>query len=669
MDDADMATAVGEADLTARPGELWHAVFHTEDMSTGARVWLPGALSWREPPFAFHWELESGAHGGTPRVVQVGMATRVLRDGNVMHAWGSLDTADQWGAEYARKLAQGFVRGVSMGPGSEKIMYDQVWPAGLTAEQMAHAEPEQTVFTDYRVGELTGVSVPAQEGAYVEPTPELIAMLGPADDAAAPVFARLDASLEGQAVDTVYSPHRPALNCCRDPYGEGECYGWKNTNTLHDPALCTCGGKGGKPGPCKGWKGNRQTPSLVPDRGTMGRKAAPRKPSAKAVRAQRDAENGPEARKRAVERGLQGARDLAEGRKAGDPDQILADMEEVLSGRYAVNESHVRQFRDQLKTLSNEGLGQVADEVGVPDDQKRTSAQIVEAILDWTIKRRLARQKARPEVHREMRRRIRAGDDAAGTSLIVTAGAAGDTWTITVPGLPSAEVFAHDFPPGTPPTLTDDGRFFGYFAPGNTAHRSYARNGVRKTAKSLGRTDYSRWLKPIPVANGETVLAGPITMECMHAPTQGYGTLDRRHQVYEDTCSIIARATVGEDQDGSRWFAGQLMPGVTAEQVEKLLMCDLSLDSQPHPDRPGWQDFVGILAVPMGGWPISRPTAVTRVVEQDGETIITASSAPIVFQPGVYISEETMYAIAGVDPAAAVRENAAQFAAALKGGM
>src|SRR5262245_11307013 len=40
----------------------FHAIMITEGESTGLRTLTN--LTWREPPFAFHWEYSSAAHGG-----------------------------------------------------------------------------------------------------------------------------------------------------------------------------------------------------------------------------------------------------------------------------------------------------------------------------------------------------------------------------------------------------------------------------------------------------------------------------------------------------------------------------------------------------------------------------------------------------------------------------
>src|SRR6185436_17230894 len=103
-------------------GEMWHAVIHTEGVSTGKRAWLPGSVSWRQPPFALHQEVASSAHGGQPVTVYVGNVTRIERVGPAIHAWGTIDLGAPQGLEWGRKLAAGFGGWPSFGPGSEKIV-------------------------------------------------------------------------------------------------------------------------------------------------------------------------------------------------------------------------------------------------------------------------------------------------------------------------------------------------------------------------------------------------------------------------------------------------------------------------------------------------------------------------------------------------------------------
>lgn len=163
-----------------KPGEHWHAVMHVEGVSTGLRTFTPGGLTWRELPFAFHWQYQSSAHGGLPATVQVGNVTRVERVGDTIHGWGTLDLGSPEGLEYARKLVTGFTRWVSIGldESFRESDVEYVWPEGtdLDVVDLLDTEPEEMIINAGRIGELTAVSVPAQQEATVEPSPELIAM-------------------------------------------------------------------------------------------------------------------------------------------------------------------------------------------------------------------------------------------------------------------------------------------------------------------------------------------------------------------------------------------------------------------------------------------------------------------------------------------------------------
>lgn len=417
------------AGFSPPPPEMWHAVAHTEGESTGSRIWTPGALSWREPPFALHDAVQSSAHGSQIATVQVGNVTRVERIGNEVHMWGNVDLGSPQGLDFGRRLQEGFARWVSMGPDETHIEYDLVWKPGTSMQ--SEEDLDQQVFKRYKIAELTSVSTPAQHSAQIEPLPAL-------------------------------------------------------TDALV-------------------WRGV-VSPDLSAIPVTMAAEALTRP----------------------------------------DPMEEMAHM----------------PYRKPIT--------------------------------------------------------------------------ASGSWTLTLPNLPPPEWFEEPPPelcePGGPITVTDEGRIYGYIAPADIAHRTYARNGERKTLASIGKIDFSRWLKETIVEGGARVLAGPITMECMHAPTQGYGTLDRRNQAYEDTCSIIGRANAALNR-GGMWLAGATMPGITAEQITKLMASDMSLDVQPHPEWRGWQEFVACLVVPVGGLPKSRTspsTAIVRAEERDGEMVITASAVPIV---------------------------------------
>jgi hypothetical protein len=177
----------------ALPGEHFRAVMHIQNVSTGRRTFRN--LTWREPPFAMHRQRSSSAHGGLPEVVQTGLVSRVVQDGDTLYGFGPLDLDSEEGLEHARRLVSGFDRWVSIGLDEQPSNIEVVWPEvdedddGNPLSAMLQ-EPEQIIFDGGRIGELTSVSVPAQDQATIEPTPELIRLMEqrmgtPAEDAPA----------------------------------------------------------------------------------------------------------------------------------------------------------------------------------------------------------------------------------------------------------------------------------------------------------------------------------------------------------------------------------------------------------------------------------------------------------------------------------------------------
>lgn len=161
--------------MEAQPGEHFHTRV-LEGVSTGMRQFAPGAITWRDPPFAYHWQYKSSAHGGLPETVQVGLVTRVDREGDTVHFFGKLDLRSPEGLDYARRLVDGFARWSSVGPDEslKDRSIDVEYVMSDNTEPLEDPEVDLMTFNDYRVAEVTGVSVPALADALVEPTQELI---------------------------------------------------------------------------------------------------------------------------------------------------------------------------------------------------------------------------------------------------------------------------------------------------------------------------------------------------------------------------------------------------------------------------------------------------------------------------------------------------------------
>jgi 2'-5' RNA ligase len=498
------------------PTEHFHAIMHVEGVSTGLRTFEPGALEWRDPPFAFHWQRGSSAHNGMPETVQVGNVTRAERQGNVLHGWGPIDLGCPEGLDYARRLVEGFSRWVSIGldESLKEADIEYVWPEGDGEEggdgiEMLFAEPEEMIFHKGRIAELTAVSIPAQDQAVIEPTQALL-------DALAQMGVLTAAAVGAHKTGT-------------------------SDGTWDGPA------------------NEKRLPAPMP---------------------------------------------VATARKAyAWVDDTKVDGGEVTKDacRFIHHEIGADGTPGAANTTAcSTGIGVIHGGRGgttVPDADRR-------GIYDHLAAHLRAAGQEPP-------------DFDAGP--IVAAG-----HIIEIPDCPPAWWFNEpvDVTPHGALTITDEGRIYGYLAPDGIAHRSFP--GRRQTVP-MGRVDYGRWMGgEAIVAGGGRVVAGPITMECGHLPPQAASASDMRMQHYDNACSVVAKARVGENRRGV-WIAGALEPGVTADQVSRMLACRLSGDWAPHPERPGWREFVAALLVPVPGFPMARSAPSVRVAEG----ALVASAVPV----------------------------------------
>lgn len=172
-------------------------------------------------------------------------------------------------------------------------------------------------------------------------------------------------------------------------------------------------------------------------------------------------------------------------------------------------------------------------------------------------------------------------------------------------------------------TVTPAGRVYGYVAPVGVRHRSFP---GRDQYVPLGNVDYSRFMSgETIVADGGRVTTGRITMNCPHATTRRSLTASQANEHYENSCSIVATARIGENRNGV-WIAGALLPDIAPATVQRIMACNLSGDWRAHLDRPGWREFVAALLVPVPGFPMARKAPSVEVA--DGQLV--ASSVPVV---------------------------------------
>lgn len=537
VSDAEVIAEDLDPELQPQPGEHFHAIGHIEGESTGLRTFTN--LSWRDVPFAYHWQKSSSAHGGTPVTVQVGLVNRALRDPHdesKIHMFGALDLDDDDGVSYARKLVNGFARWVSIGLDETMANTEIEWDEADGADEDPLAgltrQPKQVRIDGGRIGELTGVSVPAQADATVEPTVELVRLLeasaGGLTDAAA-------AAPSGDEEDE-------EMEC---PEGQ-----------VLDPDTGEC---------------------MEP----------PKDAGAEVPRVRYAGPLPPQFRKKAEEK------------KVGpDPE---------------------KESCPEGKTWDSD-----AGEC-VSTDADADGGEVAESAPAERVKFRISRSGV-SSVREPVRELVSPSGDEV-TMADVIQGITAAAYRIEIPDLPPKSWYDEPTDVEIPGAfcVTDDGRIYGVLAPLNTNHRAYATSGRRMTVPNRN-VDYSRFLGGEALtSNGRISGVGPITMDCGHA-SRFRSNHDVAPDHYENACSVVGKARVGETADGLPWIAGALEPGVTPDQLSRMLACRLSGDWQPHPEKPGWQELVACLLVPAPGFPMGRsgPT-----VEVNREGVLVASSMPV----------------------------------------
>ncbi len=245
-------------------------------------------------------------------------------------------------------------------------------------------------------------------------------------------------------------------------------------------------------------------------------------------------------------------------------------------------------------------------------------------------------------------------------------------YTITIPELPPVEWFSEptEVPEIGAITVTEDGRFFGYLAPRHVAHRGFQK---RRVTVPVGNVDYGIWMNRATLVDDghggyAKIATGPITMDCGHAPMSAAVKGAARQQHYDNACSVVATARVGENARGV-WISGALIPGITPDQVARMMACQLSGDWGPHREKAGKRELAGALLVPRPGF----PTAHHSFTLQGGELAQTVT--PVRFgvyagvdEPvGMRAAADRIAAQIGRDPETRMKEFAYELRSILKG--
>lgn len=573
MDDAEMMP-----EMTG--GTPWWAAIVVEgEWSGDGRQWAPDALDWAAPPLSAKWQpAEAPGHDGSVVVARVDGLTRV---GPQIIGWGVFDDQGEYGAEALRLVEGGFLQGMSIKADDfEAEDVELIWPAGDAVEDGEMADDEQEMANDAATFHLPGKHNQKDHGGSKAP-PKY-------DRSRPPGTARRKYSGgdgEGKPMMPDMPMEEPPMHppaTPREIYHKGRI---RSVTLLPEPAFADCRIHLGPPPPevltAAAIGGHSTETSTGSWDGPANEKRLPSPMS--------------EATARAAYAWL-------------DDDAIQDGQVTKAAARFLHHEVSADGSPGPANlTACSTGIGVLNGGRGgtiIPPDGKRGVWNHLAGHL------------------RDADREPPPLEAATGPTTVTAAG-----YTITIPDVWPESWF--DKPTEPPPFgalhVTAQGRVYGYLGPDRVAHRAFRASGRRVTIPR--GTDYSEFLnKPCLVAgaDGHTyrINAGNITMGCSHPAPDDPRRADPRWaiQQYDNTCSIVARVRVGEDDHGV-WVAGALLHGIEPDAIERMMACALSGD---------WQNgrLNAALLVPVEGFP--TPVQGTMRVR---EGAVVASMTPVRFAP------------------------------------
>lgn len=171
-----------------------------------------------------------------------------------------------------------------------------------------------------------------------------------------------------------------------------------------------------------------------------------------------------------------------------------------------------------------------------------------------------------------------------------------------------------DFP--TPLTVTDEGQVYGHLALWDQCHVGFA--GCERAPRS--HTDYSYFhLGEIETDDGEDLAVGRITVGEKGGAKGGHASVVLGRQGaaehYDNAGCVGAYVRASNGRLGI-WLSGAVRSDVPAERIR---------DMKANPPSGDWRDgeLVGVLAVPVPGFPIPRVEALVASAENGDEQVVT----------------------------------------------
>ena len=180
----------------------------------------------------------------------------------------------------------------------------------------------------------------------------------------------------------------------------------------------------------------------------------------------------------------------------------------------------------------------------------------------------------------------------------------------------------------TPLTVTEDGRIYGHAALFGTCHIGNPAGEGVCVEPPLSPSGYAYFHQgTVQTAEGDFVPVGKITMNTGHAPVD-FGTDAEAARAHYDNTGTVAAYVHAIDGGHGIWVAGAVKSDAPAETVRDLRAAPVSGDWR---NVRGALEMVGLLAVPVPGFPIPRVAAlVTPATEGDEErmALIAAGYVP-----------------------------------------
>lgn len=154
-----------------------------------------------------------------------------------------------------------------------------------------------------------------------------------------------------------------------------------------------------------------------------------------------------------------------------------------------------------------------------------------------------------------------------------------------------------------PLTVTADGQVYGHLARWGQCHVGFADACVTPPDSPDGYKHFH--VGAVLCDDGSEVATGPLTVGADHARLRGVLAPDARDH-YANTGLQWANIRVKDGEFGP-WLAGAVRPGLTDEVLAVARASAPSGDWRPI---DGHRELIGILSVPVPGFPVARATAL-----------------------------------------------------------